>query len=139
MEGRYEEEEITVVPIYPEVFNEEFERAADFLRQAQEHLLRGNCRDVFNSCRQALEAVGVENEDGTGNKNDLRDMVERTSKLTKNERLMVLRRATFVMASLATHASSDLNLRTGWDMADARSMLTMTAGMLQWVAEIRRS
>ena len=127
------------VPVLRADESAELAQAAAALREAHEHFLQGRYRATVEGCRHALEALGHALGDGTGTKDDLRAMVERADKLTKSERMMVLRRAAFVMSSLAAHSKDDVSLRTSWDRHDALGLLTMTAALVKWIAERRLS
>ncbi len=113
--------------------------AVDRLREAREEFQRGQYRKTVEACRHVLEALGHELGDGQGNTANLRAMIDRTTELPKDERLMIMRRSAFVMACLAAHSKDLVTIRTTWDRHDALGMLTVTAGMVHWIAGNRQA
>jgi hypothetical protein len=120
----------------PKAF-EHVAEAAVRLGEARDEFQRGQYRRTVESCRQALEALGHELGDGAGTRADLRAMCDRSESLSKAERLMIMRRAAFVMACLAAHSKDEVSIRTTWDRHDALGILTYTAGLVHWIAEMR--
>jgi len=125
------------VPVVSVEVDEHLAEAGQRLAEAKELLLAGKNRQAVRTCRDALEALGEALGDGTGSKTDMKAMVEKPDTLDKDQRLMVLRRAAFTMACLAAHAKGNA-LSASWDSCDARSMVTLTAALIQWIAELRQ-
>lgn len=113
--------------------------AVERLREAREEFQRGQYRKTVEACRHVLEALGHELGDGTGNTANLRAMIDRSSELPKDERLLIMRRSAFVMACLAAHSKDQVSIRTTWDRHDALGLLTVTAGMVHWIAGNRQA
>ncbi len=127
------------IPIPSEADAPHLAEAIARLREAQDDFLRGRDKKVMEGCRHVLEALGFEVGDGHGEHADLRAAFDKAAKMTKPERLMAIRRAMFVMSCLAAHSKDEISIKTDWDRHDARGLLTMTAGLVQWLAEAHRA
>lgn len=136
-DARYRTTLLLEVPVVAAEVDEHLAAAGVRLAEARELLLVGKNRQAVRTCRDALEALGETLGDGTGTKTDLKAMVDHPDTLDKDQRLMVLRRAAFTMACLASHAKGSAS-SASWDSCDARGMVTLTASLIQWIAELRQ-
>ncbi|MDP2308583.1 MAG: hypothetical protein Q8P18_21360 [Pseudomonadota bacterium] len=125
------------VPIAKPDQDAELAHAAARLIAAREWFLAGRYGSVVQECRHVMEALGHSLGDGTGEMKHLRALLDKPKEMTKDDRLMAIRRGIFVMTCLAAHSTDDVSVRTSWNRHDALAVLTMTASVIQWITEER--
>lgn len=104
--------------------NRDLNKALKHLKGAYDALERGSYRDAVAMCRDALEPL-------TAIAGDDRDATFENSRFhTKQERLLLLRKALKKLPHAAKHAETGDEV-IEWDRADAAMLVFMTAAMLR--------
>jgi hypothetical protein len=115
----------------------QFQQAADSLRTAQTHMLRGHFKDAVGTCRDVLELVSSAlNDEKEQAPESIKSLFEGTREMDKEQRLRVVRRSLKILTHPARHADQ-VSTSVEWGPLDASSVIMMTAALLQLAAEKR--
>ncbi len=116
------------IPILDEKVSPRFPEAAEHLRTAQTHLLRGNFRDSVGACRDVMESLFKALSD-----NNYQPEFKDMRSMGKEERLRLVRRAVTVLTHPERHAD-EVSASIEWGPMDARAVIVMAATLLQLAA-----
>jgi len=127
------------IPILDEKVSPRFPEAAEHLRTAQTHLLRGNFRegnfrDSVGACRDVMESLSKALSDDQYQLDEVvKSWFKATRSMGKEERLRLIRRAVTVLTHPARHAD-EVSASIEWGPMDARAVIVMAATLLQLAA-----
>jgi len=122
------------IPILDEKVSPRFPEAAEHLRTAQVHLLRGHFRDSVGACRDVMESLSKALSDDKYQPDEaVKSCFKSTRSMGKEERLRLIRRAVTVLTHPARHAD-EVSSSIEWSPMDARAVMVMTATLLQLAA-----
>jgi hypothetical protein len=123
------------IPILEEKVSPLFPEAAEHLKTAQTHLLKGHFRDAVGSCRDVMESLSTAlSDDKHQPPETIKAWFKDMQNMGKEERLRLVRRALRVLTNPARHAD-EVSASIGWNPEDARAVIVMAATLLQMAAE----
>lgn len=112
-----------------------FPEAAEHLKTAQTHLLKGHFRDAVGSCRDVMESLSTAlSDDKYQPPETIKAWFKDMQTMGKEERLRLVRRALRVLTNPAKHADK-VSASIEWGPEDARAVIVMAAILLQMAAE----
>jgi len=124
---RYTEMMLLEVPLLKDEASGRFPKAVKFLKQAQEHVRRGQYREAVGVCRDALEALATVLPDAA------RQVPGNKKERSKEDRLLLVRRALKNLTHPAHHGD-DASQSIEWDRTDAVGVLSITTMLVQMAA-----
>lgn len=123
------------VPLLSEGISPLFKEAAEHLKTAQTHLLKGHFRDAVGACRDVMESLSVALRDENAQPPEMvKSWFEGTRSMGKEERICLVRRALKVLTHPARHAD-EISTSIEWSPKDARTIIVLAASLFQIVAE----
>lgn len=123
------------IPLLGDEVSPRFPEAAEHLKTAQTHLLRGHFRDAVGTCRDVIESLSVALSDESAQLPEtVKSWFEGTRSMSKEERFRLVRRALKVLTHPARHAD-EVSASIEWRLTDARAAIVMVATLLQIAAE----
>ena len=123
------------IPLLEDKVSPLFPEAAEHLKTAQTHLLKGHYRDAVGSCRDVMESLSTAlNDDNFQPSETIKAWFKDMRNMGKEERLRLIRRTLRVLTHPARHAD-EVSASIEWNPEDARAVIIMAATLLQMAAE----
>lgn len=130
----YRQTMLLEIPILDAKVSPRFPEAAEHLRTAQTHFLRGHFRDSVGACRDVMESLSKALSDDKYQPDEaVKSYFKSTRSMGKKERVRLIRRAVTVLTHPARHADKDSS-SIDWSPMDARAVIVMTVTLLQLAA-----
>lgn len=127
----YQRSLLIEVPVPDASRHPELAAAVDSLAQAQAHMLNGQDRDAVGACRDVLEELSraLGDDDDDIDPEVKRVLFNGTRRMTKAERMRVVRRALKIVTHPARHRD---NVAVGidWSRIDSAAVIQMTAALI---------
>ncbi len=134
-EMNYKKMLLLEIPLEMDDNSETMKDVVGYLKEAQNFFVNGKYRDSIGSCRDVLESLtNVIGDEKLQLPDEIKTFFNHSKDMDKSERIKILHRAIKTLTHPARHVD-EVSKSFDWNMTDSRSILAMTASLIQMSLE----